>query len=111
MGVGSGVVINESGDILTALHVVADAAEIEILFADGTQASAEIIAAEPENDIAVLHPSQPPELIVPAILGNPNAMRIGDETFAVGNPLGLAGSMSAGVISGFDRSIPINDSG
>ena len=103
-GVGSGVVVNENGDILTALHVVADAAEIEILFADGTQANAQIVAAEPERDIAVLHPSRPPEIIVPAILGNPGAMRVGDEAYAVGNPLGLAGSMSAGVISGFDRS-------
>jgi S1-C subfamily serine protease len=111
VGVGSGVVINASGDILTALHVVSDATEIETIFADGSRASAIIIATEPENDIAVLHPAQPPELIVPAILGNPNAMRIGDQTFAVGNPLGLTGSLSAGVISGFDRSYPINDSG
>ena len=111
VGVGSGVVVNDNGDILTAFHVVADAAEIDIVFSDGTEAMAEIIAAEAENDIAVLHPSRPPELIVPAILGNPNAMRIGDEAFAVGNPLGLAGSMSAGVISGFDRSLPLNDDG
>ena len=107
----TGIVVNDSGDILTALHVVADAVEIEISFTDGSKANAAIIAAEPENDIAVLHPAQPPELIVPAILGNPNAMRIGDQTFAVGNPLGLTGSLSAGVISGFDRSYPINDSG
>jgi S1-C subfamily serine protease len=111
VGVGSGVVINTSGDILTALHVVTDSAEIEVFFSDGTQANAEMIAAEPENDIAVLHPNQPPELIVPAILGNPNAMRVGDEAFAVGNPLGLSGSLSAGVISGFDRSFTIDDGG
>ena len=108
-GVGSGVVVNEDGDILTAYHVVEGAAEIEVIFADGSKATAVILNAEPENDIAVLHPSQPPELIVPAVLGSPNRMRIGDETYAVGNPLGLAGSMSAGVISGFDRSVPIND--
>jgi S1-C subfamily serine protease len=111
VGVGSGVVINESSDILTAYHVVADASEIEVIFSDGTKAGAEIIAAQPENDIAVLHPSQPAEVTVPAILGNPNAMRIGDETFAVGNPLGLTGSLSAGVISGFDRTLPLNDDG
>lgn len=110
-GVGSGVVINANGDILTALHVVQDSLDIEVNFADGTKASAEVIAAEPDNDIAVLHPLQPPGLIVPAVLGNPNAMRIGDEAFAVGNPLGLTGSMSAGVISGFDRSVPLNDNG
>lgn len=111
LGVGSGVIINEAGDILTSLHVVHDSNEIEVIFADGSKASAELIASEPEDDIAVLHPSQPPELIVPAVLGNPNAMRVGDEAFAVGNPLGLTGSMSAGVISGFDRSVPLNDSG
>ena len=66
--------------------------------------SAEVIVEQPENDIAVLHPIQPPALLVPATLGNPNAMRVGDEAFAVGNPFGLYGSMSAGVISGFNRS-------
>ncbi len=109
-GVGSGVVINENGDILTALHVVEGAAEIEVIFADGKKAAAVIIAAEPENDIALLHPEALPELIVPAVLGSSRGMRIGDEAFAVGNPLGLAASMSAGVISGFDRSIPIEGS-
>ncbi len=111
VGVGSGVVINENGDILTAYHVIADASAIQIIFSDGTVAEAEVIATERENDIAVLHPTQPPEIIVPAVLGNPFAMQVGDQTFAVGNPLGLAGSLSAGVISGFDRSLPVNERG
>ena len=55
-GVGSGVVINAEGDILTALHVVAGATEIELYFADGTQARAQIAVADPEDDIAVLQP-------------------------------------------------------
>ena len=109
VGVGGGVVVNENGQILTALHVVEDATEIEVIFADGTHSKAEIIGAETENDIAVLQPQQPPEIIVPAILGNSRAMRVGDEAFAVGNPLGLVASMSAGVISGFERSIPIGE--
>jgi len=108
--VGTGVVVNGEGDILTALHVVDEASKIEVHFLDGSKSTAVIISAEPENDIAVLHPDQPPELIVPAVLGNPGAMRVGDEAFAVGNPLGLVASMSAGVISGFNRSIPIEDS-
>jgi S1-C subfamily serine protease len=106
--VGSGVVINENGDILTALHVVADAVEIKIHFSDGSQSAAQIISAEPENDIAVLRPDRPPVWIFPAILGNPGAMRVGDEAYVVGNPLGLVASLSAGVISGFDRSIPVD---
>lgn len=107
-GIGSGVVINEEGAILTALHVVSGARAIEITYADGTEVEAEIVAAELENDIAVLQPLEMPGLIVPAVLGNPYAMKVGDEAYAVGNPLGLTASLSAGVISGFNRSIPVS---
>ena len=103
-GLGSGVVVDDMGDILTSLHVVSPAQDIQVTFADGTQSSVQIIVEQPENDIAVLRPSTLPALLVPATLGNPNAMRVGDEAFAVGNPFGLYSSMSAGVISGFDRS-------
>jgi S1-C subfamily serine protease len=103
-GVGSGVVINSDSDILTALHVVANASDVRLTFADGTQSTAEVVVVQPENDIAVLRPSQPPAGVVPATLGNPNAIRVGDEAFVVGNPLGLYNSMSAGVISGLNRS-------
>jgi S1-C subfamily serine protease len=103
-GLGSGVVIDDQGDILTSLHVVAGATDIQLTFADGTQSSAEVTVKQPEIDIAVLSASQLPELVVPATLGNPNAMRVGDQVFVVGNPFGLYSSMSAGVISGFDRS-------
>lgn len=102
-GLGTGVIINADGLILTSLHVVAGANKIELLFADGTEAAGQIITAEPTKDIAVLQPSRLPEVLVPATLGNPNAMNIGDEAYVVGHPLGLYGSMSAGVISGFDR--------
>jgi S1-C subfamily serine protease len=109
-GLGSGVLINDSGDILTSLHVVADAADIQLTFADGTQSIAQVTATQPENDIAVLSASQLPGLVVPATLGSPGAMRVGDEAFAVGNPFGLYSSMSAGVISGFERSFQPPDS-
>jgi S1-C subfamily serine protease len=107
---GSGVIIDDSGDILTSLHVVVDAAEIQVTFADGTQSSAQVVVKQPENDIAVLRADQLPALLVPATLGNPNAMRVGDEAFVVGNPFGLYSSMSAGVISGFDRTFQPPDS-
>lgn len=109
-GLGSGVIIDAAGSILTSLHVVTDTTDIQVTFADGTQSSAELLASQPENDIAVLAPDQPPGIIVPAILGNPNAMNIGDEAFAVGNPFGLYSSMSAGVISGFNRSFHVPNS-
>lgn len=110
-GLGTGVIVSAGGQILTALHVVADADRIQVTFADGTQTPAAVAAAEPENDIAVLQPMDLPEVVVPAVLGNPSAMRIGDEAYAAGNPLGLAASMSAGVISGFDRSVTIREIG
>ena len=101
---GSGVVINDSGNILTALHVVTNSTAITVTFADGTHSRAQILAQHPENDTAMLAASQLPSQVVPATIGSPNAMQVGDEAFAVGNPFGLYGSMSAGVISGFDRS-------
>jgi len=108
-GLGSGVVIDDAGDILTSLHVVTDATSIQLTFADGTESSAQVMVKQPENDIAVLRANQPPAQLVPATLGNPGALRIGDEAYVVGNPLGLYGSMSAGVISGLNRSFrPVN---
>jgi S1-C subfamily serine protease len=101
---GSGVVVDDAGDILTSLHIVASATAIQLTFADGTQSSAQVLVRQPENDIAVLRADQPPAHIVPAVLGNPNAMRPGDEAYAVGSPFGLYGSMSAGVVSGLGRS-------
>jgi S1-C subfamily serine protease len=101
---GSGIVVNEEGNILTSLHVVDGASEIQLTFADGSESGAEVVIAQPENDIAVLLAEQPPAQLVPAVLGNPGALHIGDEAFVVGNPLGLYSSMSAGVISGLGRS-------
>lgn len=110
-GIGTGVVVSDNADILTAYHVVDGATKIDISFADGTRTTAVISSAEPENDIAVLTPERLPELLVPAVLGNANGMRIGDEAYAVGNPLGLTASMSSGVISGFNRTLPIDENG
>ncbi|HQV93437.1 MAG TPA: trypsin-like peptidase domain-containing protein [Anaerolineales bacterium] len=104
---GSGVIFNDSGQILTSLHVVDGAAEVRILFMDGSESLAVVVEQYPEMDIAVLQPQVLPQTWAPAVLGNPAAMRIGDEAYAVGHPLGLFASMSAGVISGFDRTFHI----
>jgi S1-C subfamily serine protease len=109
-GLGSGVVINLAGDILTSLHVVAGATEIELTFADGTQSGGEVIVRQPQNDIAVVHATQPPANLAPATIGDPRAVRQGSEAFAVGNPFGLSGSMSVGVISALDRSFKMPNS-
>jgi S1-C subfamily serine protease len=103
-GLGSGVIIDDSGDILTALHVVANATTIQITFADGSQSNAQVSASTPADDMAVLKADQLPAQLVPATLGNPNAMRVGDEVYAVGNPFGLYSSITGGIISGLNRS-------
>lgn len=102
-GIGSGVIVRDDGMILTAHHVVDGARAITVTFADGTKSKAEIVSTHP-NDLAVLRAAEGPELIIPATLGG--GPQVGDETFAIGNPLGLTASFSAGVISGLNRSIP-----
>ncbi len=102
-GIGSGVVINRDANVLTALHVIEDSGEIELGFADGTRTSATVASVDRERDIAVLAPAALPGLVLPATIGNAAALRVGDEVFAVGNPLGLVASLSAGVVSGLER--------
>jgi S1-C subfamily serine protease len=104
---GAGVVIRADGAILTALHVVATGAPIKVTFADGTVATGLIAAKQPADDIAVLTVDRLPGVVVPAVMGG--AARIGDAVYPVGNPLTLRGSLSAGVVSGLDRSIPADD--
>jgi len=99
---GAGVIVNRAGRILTALHVVDGAARVRVSFVDGTRSIAWIAATDPANDIAVLKPDRGPGVVVPAVLGG--GSQVGDEAYAVGHPLGYAGSLSAGVISGLDRS-------
>ncbi len=109
-GLGSGVIVDSFGNILTSLHIVKGASTIKVTFADGTQSEAIIVQELPEIDIAVIQAYDTPLSVVPAVLGNPNAMQVGDEAFVVGNPFGLYGSMSAGVISGFDRVFKVTGS-
>jgi S1-C subfamily serine protease len=110
-GVGTGVIVNQDGSILTANHVVDGASTITVVFADGTQSTAQVASGDPENDLAVLKPDGTPEVIVPAVLAGSGRVQVGDDAFAVGNPLGLVASISAGVISGLNRQITKQDGG
>jgi len=80
---GSGVVIDDAGDILTALHVVQNAQRLTVVFADGTESSAVIISEVAESDIAALRPANTPAQLQAATLGNPSALRIGDDATRV----------------------------
>ena len=102
-GVGTGVIIDEKGTILTNLHVVAGAEKVGVEYLDGTKSEAEVISVQPENDLAVLKPATLPDDIVPATLKSTAKLRPGDEVIAVGNPFGIGVSVSDGIISGLRR--------
>jgi len=98
---GSGVVATDGGQILTAAHVVSGADTIRVAFADGTKTTATVASSDEASDIAILIPADLPETLVPATLGG--TVEVGGSVVAIGNPLGLAASASAGVVSGLDR--------
>lgn len=102
---GAGVIVDESAVILTSLHVVRDAQRIEVTFIDGTSSEADLLTALPEKDIAVVRPRGAPPSVVPATLGDPDALRVGDGAYVIGDPLGLRRSYSVGVVSGLDRTV------
>lgn len=107
--IGSGVVVDDQGDIMTALHVVDGSTSIRVTFVDGSSSEAVITQRHPDLDLAVLQAAAVPAAAHPATLGNPGALRVGSEAFAVGSPFGLADSMSAGVVSALGRAFTTPD--
>ena len=95
--------LDTSGDVLTNNHVVSGATSITILFADGNTAQASVLGTDATNDLAVVHTDADAGELHPAKLGSSSALKIGNMVVAVGNPFGLDGSFSTGVISGLDR--------
>jgi S1-C subfamily serine protease len=102
-GVGTGVVIVDKGIILTNLHVIADAKKVGVIFADGTESEATVIATQPENDLAVLQAKTLPDDLQAATLRSTKDLALGDEVIAVGFPFGIGPSVSSGVVSGLRR--------
>lgn len=102
-GVGTGVVIVDKGVILTNLHVVAAAKKVGVVFADGTESEATVIATQPENDLAVLQAKTLPDDLQAATLRSTKDLALGDEVVAVGFPFGIGPSVTSGVVSGLQR--------
>ncbi len=108
-GTGTGVVIMEDGTLLTNLHVIAGSEELRVTFFDGTETTATVAGAQPDNDLAVLKPKEIPDDLPPATLGASNRLAPGDEVVAVGFPFGIGPSVSAGVVSGLNREFKAED--
>ena len=104
-GAGSAVLFTSDGYLLTNAHVVGGAASGHAVFADGTSTAVEVVGADPLSDLAVFHGRAP--TAAPADMGDAESLRVGQLVIAVGNPLGLSGSVTAGVVSGLGRSIPV----
>jgi Do/DeqQ family serine protease len=98
---GSGVVVDASGHIVTNYHVIAKATEIRVQLADGRQANAEVVGRDPDTDLAVLRVNLPKLPVMP--LGRSDQLRIGDVVLAIGNPLGLGQTVTQGIVSATGR--------
>src|SRR4051794_14773442 len=106
-GAGSAVVVSDDGLLLTNAHVVARAAHGRAVFGDGSETDVDVVGADPLSDLAVVRArgTTPP----PAVLGDAATLQVGQLVVAVGNPFGLAGSVTAGVVSALGRSLPTRD--
>jgi S1-C subfamily serine protease len=103
-GTGSGIVLDTTGNILTNAHVIAGASQIQVTFSDGRTVAATAAGSSASADLAVVHVSVAASSLHPLVLGDSNTVRIGDAAYAIGAPFGLPESMTAGIVSGLNRS-------
>ncbi len=103
---GSGFVFDDAGHILTNAHVIQDASAITVTFNDGYVAAASLVGMDVFTDLAVLRVAVDPARLLPAQFGSSDAVRVGERAVAIGNPFGLASSMTVGIISGLGRQLP-----
>ena len=109
-GAGSGFVLDNEGHILTNYHVIRGAQQIEISFIDETTLPAEVIGADPRNDIAVLKVDAPPGLLAPVELGQSDSLEVGQRAIVIGNPFGqFGGTLTVGVVSSLNRTLQSED--
>lgn len=109
---GSGFVYDNNSHIITNNHVVSGGGRLDVTFLDGTVYRATLIGSDPNTDLAVLYVEDAPsDKLVPLPLADSSKIRVGEQVAAIGNPFGLSGSMSAGIVSGLGRLIPAQDAG
>jgi S1-C subfamily serine protease len=110
-GEGSGVVLDRQGHVLTNFHVVDGARQIQVTLFDGTTYAARLVGQDPATDVAVLKIEAPPQALYPVVLGSSSNLRVGQRVFAIGNPFGLERTLTTGIISSLNRSLPNRRSG
>jgi S1-C subfamily serine protease len=107
---GSGFAIDDRGHIVTNNHVVAGGGEVSVIGQDGRRRSAEVIGRDPANDLAVLRVAAA-GAPTPLTLAGAGDLRVGEPVLAVGSPLGLSGTVTAGIVSALDRRVRLGDDG
>jgi S1-C subfamily serine protease len=105
-GAGSGIVLDKQGHVLTNFHVVEGAREIQVVLFDGSAHAARIVGIDPATDVAVVRVEAPEALLQPVQFGSSNDLRVGQRVFAIGNPFGLERTLTTGIISSLNRSLP-----
>jgi S1-C subfamily serine protease len=105
-GAGSGTVLDTQGHVLTNFHVIEDARVIEVTLFDGKTFEARVVGKDASTDLAVLKIDAPPESLFPAELGDSRHLRVGQRVYAIGNPFGFERTLSTGIISSLNRTLP-----
>jgi putative serine protease PepD len=106
---GTGWVYDTKGDIVTNQHVVDGASKVRVKFADGSTYSATVVGTDISSDLAVLHVNAPSSKLVPLTLGDSSVLAVGDGVVAIGNPFGLDGTVTSGIVSALNREIQAPD--
>ena len=105
-GQGSGFIFDTQGHIVTNNHVIAEADTVSVTFSDGSVIEAEVIGTDPDSDLAVLKVEIPAESLRPVEWGDSDLLKVGQRAIAIGNPFGLDGTLTSGIISALGRSLP-----
>jgi S1-C subfamily serine protease len=108
-GLGSGIVLDNTGHILTNEHVVESAQQIEVTLVSGKRYQARLVGEDPVNDIAVLKIDAPAAELVPATLGESTPLRVGQRIYVIGSPFELERTFTTGIISSLNRTLPSGD--
>jgi serine protease Do len=107
---GSGFIWDDQGHIITNNHVIDNASQINVVFTDGTSVEAKLVGADPESDLAVISIDPKSVNLVPVTMGDSHSVQVGDLVIAIGNPYGLSGTMTQGIVSALSRSLTVDQS-